>query len=306
MNYKKLASLILFITLLHTYGCVDIPEKGITPPDYRNQVRIVNAFSGMDTIRRTIGVDSTFLLPDSSLYSRVTTYQDYETDFSMPSKVWIDNVNKATLNIGEGTSYLNIAAGSRRFALSMDVKVIDTMWRYDTIQVSAGVKLRIGTRDSLAALATPLTMPDFKYYEAILGLSVDRKGTVYLHAATDIGSRATFLTERYTFEPEAPKDTAKLRLINTIPGTSFDFVLTNATSLIKRTIASDVDYMTPGDFGYQMMRLRTDSTYTVHLVSNGTTTIVDSLTNVVLSPRNRYSFFTTQTTGGVTLHRLDD
>ena len=306
MNYKKLVLFISFVTLLHSFGCVDIPDKGITPPNYRDQVRFVNAFSGMDTIRRFVAVDSTFLLPDSSLFRRVTTYQDYVTDFSLPTQVWLDNASKATLNIGEKTSYLNIAAGSRRIALNMNVSVIDTTWLIDTIQVSAGIKLTVGKDSLKSVLATPFTMSDFTYYEAILGLSVDRKGTVYLHAETDIGARATFLTERYTFEAEAPRDTAKLRLINSIAATSYDLKIENATSLIVRSIATDVNYMTPADFAYRNLRLPADSTYTVRLILNGSATVVDSIPNVTLSPRNRYSFFTSQTTSGVKLNSLND
>ena len=294
-------------------GCVDVPTKGVNPTDVTTTdiVRIVNATSGRDTVIIE-SRDSVFLFgtstSDSFWVARTIVSKTVAVDFNRnPLKVELTqfNGNKITesnLSSGSGSSYYSVDAGSRQVVLSSNVEIIDSTVITDIVIYVHNVISQTVSLSSQTDIAGSIFQV-LPIVQTRVVFTSNQKGTLFVHPKNNLGNYITFITERMTYEQKGFNDSVLVRLINAIPSDVFSLSL--SSNPLKK-IANNISFnlmLNNKQLGYRGVDVE-QSGSSMYLSNSSAT--VDSVVNISLSFKKRYTFLAWSDTTGVKLTEFID
>jgi len=328
--------LILALIAISTWSCVDVPSSGFTPPNYRSGVRFNHAGRGIDTVAIFRSVDTTTTqttsssqviagtdtidIRDTLVVTRVRNiYNRVRMNFGGSFTLLVDNASKGSLALGQGTSYLNIASGTRRIKLQANPALIDsvpilkfdsvrvTVW--DTVGTGRGTKRRdttmTGTVDTIRIAKTG-TLANAIVDSADLSIGTQTKVTVFLIGDTT----STFSTaggalrygwikyvigtERATYEAAVVVDTALVRLANASTALARDTVGVGSNTL-RFTFSTVTRYV--------KLPASADSTYLLTFSKSGSAAILDS---TLVSKAKRYTIVVIDSASTYVVRKYND
>jgi len=302
MIHKKILFFFtIAILMLQVIGCVDVPTKGTDLPNYVDQVRVVNATFGLDTLLVFTKIDSLSLptgVTDSSAYARTVIYRTNTIDFQTDAaNIFIDGSSVGILGTGANTSYMKVNAGSRIVSLRINSTVIDSLIITDTVTYKKGKFSRSFGKDTvLNNVAVPFSQT-IEYYSGPKSLTPDRKGTLFLHNKTTSGNYATFYIERYTFAKVLRVDSTVVKFMNAVSPDVLNLVLASNSS--SNFIGNTSFGSCSGYFPLNVSNV-SDSLY----LKNGNSVFYSFPINAELQKNKSYTLVALRSSGGIILKKI--
>lgn len=143
---------VLLLSMIFS-NCVDLPNEGHIPPDYRSVVRYLHVGRGIDTIALLIRSSTVTTSSTSTVVSgsdtiktirdttrSFTTYRRLRVDLLKDLTVVTDGNTIGTLSGGATTQYLDTPSGSRKVSIQASGVAIDSLQVRDTL-----VAIRVDT-----------------------------------------------------------------------------------------------------------------------------------------------------------------